>query len=644
MRCEAAQLTLSASLDERTPLPADVRVHVDGCPICSSFESGAWRVRELARFELAPPVPDMVAPIMLRVAREAQAPTARRPWTRSRDWRLTLLKPTAVALVVGFVIGVLVTGGGLIPRPARDTSALAAEVPRGLLGAARAIDGYQATFDITELHWTPAVPRRTFVARLWFRAPESFRVAVRDTTTYPSAAWPRNDEELVTDGRAWRISGSNPCPRQALPACPVAQRVQRTVTGRPPFDPSTIRPTDVIVPMTVLAALDRADVIGQAEVRGRAAVAVRLAYQDATPLFQSLRFLGSWRPFFPQDQVVLWLDRDTWFPLRYEVHPAAGPERALWASQNGFPKESPSVAVFTATERSLDATVLPPSSTFRVRGPGDRSDEAFRDGSSGGPEPRWMAGLTPWRSGTFQRSSARPFGEAVTAYARGLSWITVARVSGWDERRPFGVGPFAESVRLANGAGFYEPASSMDPRRVALHTNDGEFLIETNLPRSDLFHVAGSLPVGALPLPSSWRIQRWSGGVTEGGLTPGAALSMAGFPVSMPQRIPAGFRASVAQVTRAGAETTVVIVYRRANAEMDGVGLVLTESAGAALSPPQEAAVEAVEVRPGLSARWSPQRHLLEWVDAGVYRSLASPGLTLSELLEVARSFREARP
>ena len=131
------------------------------------------------------------------------------------------------------------------------------------------------------------------MAGLSFRAPESFRVDVRDTTRYPSAAWPRNDLRLVTDGRSWQASGPNPCPRNALPDCTDTGVAVRTLTGRPPFDPSSIRPTDVIVPMTVLAAEDRLQVLGGGRVAGHDAVAVGLAYQDATPLFQYLTFLGS---------------------------------------------------------------------------------------------------------------------------------------------------------------------------------------------------------------------------------------------------------------------------------------------------------------------------------------------------------------
>ena len=54
------------------------------------------------------------------------------------------------------------------------------------------------------------------------------------------------------------------------------------------------------------------------------------------------------------------------------------------------------------------------------------------------------------------------------------------------------------------------------------------------------------------------------------------------------------------------------------------------------------ATLVAVAIAPSLVGRWSPGRHLLEWVDGGVYRSLSAPALDLPTLLRVARSLRSA--
>jgi hypothetical protein len=651
-------------MDEHRLVGEGTRSHTASCPRCQAFLSRAWRIRELTRFEVAPAVTDLVPQIMALVRTEAQtAPASRRLVKRGfpparRVWRLAgppraprrrvvnhAWVPVAAAALVGFIVGAAVTAG-VLPRSAPIPTALAAEIPSKLLGAARALSGYRAAFEITELDWTRAVPKRTFVADVWFRAPEAFRVRVRDTTAYPSAAWPRNDLQLVTDGQSWRESGPSPCPRQALPVCPSTGPRTRTVTGRAPFDPSTILPTDVIVPMTVLAASDRVDVVGSGRVAGRDSVAVGMAYRDATPLFQYLQFLGSWRPFFPDDRVVLWLDRETWFPLRYEVFPAPGSERALWASQAGLPRESSDRSVFSATARSLDTERMPASSSFRVPGSAHAPSEGFSDR----PEPsmrrpRWTDGLPRWRSGAFV-GSGRGGGSmrrSVLAFADGLSWITVTRVTGWTGRMPFGVGAFAEPVRLRNGAGLYEAASATDPRRVFIHTRMDEWLVATNLPRAALLRSAGSLPVTGMEIPSSWRVHRWADGVTRTGLSPEQVVASAGFPVQTPTDVPRGYGAVSAEIARVGSDRTLTLVYRRPAAELGGIGMVLTESSAGVLPPPQEAAVQAVAVG-RTTARWSPQRHLLEWVDDGRYRSLSCLDLDLGTLVRVARSLREAHP
>ena len=60
--------------------------HLEGCAECRAFERGAWRLRERVRFEVAPAVPDLVEPIMLRRGRgldgSARPPRRRRPASR----------------------------------------------------------------------------------------------------------------------------------------------------------------------------------------------------------------------------------------------------------------------------------------------------------------------------------------------------------------------------------------------------------------------------------------------------------------------------------------------------------------------------------------------------------------------------------
>jgi hypothetical protein len=637
-------------MDESVGPHGEAEQHVAGCRRCRAFDEGAWRLRRLARYEVAPPVPDLLPEIMRRVGRELHRPDHRPPPAGPpiKPFPHRRIREIALAVAAGAVVGFVLTAGGLISPRSSSTAALAEEVPKDLVRAAADLQAYRATFHISELDWTRAVPHRTFVARLAFRAPESFSVRVTDTTPYPSDAWPRNDLRLVTDGRTWTVAGPNPCPRAALPACPEAAPMVRSIVRRVPFDAGSPMPTDVIVPMTVLAASDRVDVLGPDEVGGRPAIMVRLTYQDATPLFQYLRFLGSWRPFFPQDSVVVWLDRRTWFPLQYRAFPSPDPERRIWEAQNGLPREAAAQPVFSATATSLSTTPFP-SATFRARGAAGAIDEGFHDAAPGAVEgllavsPAWTAGLPLWRSGSFPRSDARPFDESVLAFARGLSWITMTRVVGWHRAMPFGVGGFAEQVRLAGrrGVGFYEPASATDPRRVAVHTAAAEFLISSNLPRAVLLRVASTVPALGLPQPPSWRVHRWAGGSVEEGLAPAEVIRRAGFAVLLPRSLPLGHRSATAALARTPAGLGVTFVFRRQVAEPNGTMVTLFQAQGQSLPPPTAPDELVVPLR-GTTARWSPDDHLLEWEEGGAYRSLAAPGLDLRAVLAVAQSLHAA--
>jgi hypothetical protein len=644
VRCDVAQRTIGEAMDDRKAVPALVETHRRSCRACTAFSLGAWRVRELSRFEVAPPVPDLVRSIMGQIEAEADTRRRRFAWPAPAQPLLRGRRRVAdMALAAGLIVGFLLTSG-LVPTERANRVALADEIPGELVRAAVALEGYRATFDITELHWTRAVPVRTFVADLAFLAPESFRVKVRDTTDYPSEEWPRNDLLLVTDGRGWRSVGPDPCPQAALPACPRDDPADHSVANRAPFDSRTAMPTDVIVPMTVLAASTRVEVVTSGQVAGRDAVAVELDYQDASSLFDYLRFLGSWRPFFPRDRVVLWLDRDTWFPLRYQVFPAPGAERSTWASQAGLPMEDPGSAVFTAEVRSI-STERPAEDLFTPGLHPPLLDQGFRE--SGAPadmvQPERTAGLSVWRSGRFERTSARPHDISITAYARGLTWLTLTHVREWTQPHLFGVGPFAEEEPIGpDGVGYYEPANPTEPRRLALHTSEGEVLIATNLPRATLISVAESLPVTGVPRPVGWRVHRGSNAVVKVGLNPEEAIAGLEFLVMVPSTLPAGYQPVSATTVSTPTSEGITIVYRRPAAELDGQGLRLYQSIGESLPPPTGADEQMVRVGEA-RGRWSPESRTLDWVDdQGVYRSLSGPSFDLTSLLEVAASLQPA--
>jgi hypothetical protein len=649
VRCEEAELAISVAMDSTDPRPEDVTKHAKGCPRCRGFEDAAVRLRKTVRLAAAPSVPDLAPAILDRLRERPQRhrTTAAAPGAKlgDRPWRLR--RAVAAGLVAGLVLGFGVTRSGLLPGQG-TTAALAAEVPRELVRAAVELRGYRATFDIIERNWTRQVPERTFVASVAFRAPEEFRADVRDTTRYPTASWPRNDLSLVTTGRSWRTSGPDPCPAADEPICAGGATSVREVIGRPPFDQETAMPSDIIVPMTVLAAQQRVPVVGQGTIDGRRAVEVGLSYQDASPLFRSFEFLGAWRPYFPQDRVRVWLDRVTWFPLRYAVYPAAGPERRLWAAQAGLPPESSSRAVFVAAVRAL-STSPPSQGTFAL--PSDTSmrsqvrDEGFRHlpppSAPGWIRPGSAGGLRLVDFGTFVRTVERPYEETVAAYSSGLAWLTVSRVTGWRADQAFGVGGFAERIVLPErkGIAYYEPATGSAPRRLAMHTTAGELLIASNLPAAALTRIAASLPEAGRELPVAWRTHRWPGGEVLGGLDPATAIRLAPFAAEMPAAIAGGYAPVAAQLTHMAGGTEITIVFRRGPAEIDGVGLQLSEAPGQSLPPPTDPAEEEVAIR-GVLGRWSPDQHLLEWARDGVYFSLSGPDFDLSEMLSVAASLR----
>jgi hypothetical protein len=310
----------------------------------------------------------------------------------------------------------------------------------------------------------------------------------------------------------------------------------------------------------------------------------------------------------------------------------------------GLPAEPSDRSVFGATVREL-STTMPAADRFTVHAGPEAVDEGFQDLSLPSPatcsasaSPIRLcqtAGLRLYRYGRFLRSPLRPYYESVLAYSRGLAWLTITRVQSWKQRALFGIGPFPETVKLEGdtGVAYYEPATASDPRRLALHTQRGEFLLATNLPRADLISAAMSMPVTGLSQPNGWRVHRWSGGVVEQG------VNDPGFPLLVPTYLPTGYAPVAAQTARTDRSTGVTLVYRRPAAELDGVGLILYQADGQNLAPPSSPDEQAVTVG-AVTGRWSPDQHLLEWLDQGVYRSLSGPAFDLSVLLKVAGSLR----
>lgn len=626
MRCDVAERELSAGLDGE-PLEERVRSHLETCPRCRHFEAEARRLRDAARLEPAPVVPDLVASIMERVEREPARP----------GWGREIAAFAAAAVVVALVAGGL-PGVRRGPLPVR-----ASEIAERVAAASREISAYRAVFDVIEHNFADEVPERRFEVRVAFRVPERFRAEVRDRTEYPSEAWPRNDVTLAVDRDRWSLSAPVTCPREALPACASGETRTLAVRGRAPFDGDAPLPTDAILPVKTLSGSGRLRVLGEGSVSGRPVIRVELDQRDATPLLAFLQAGGSWRPFFPLDRVEVSLDAETWFPLAYEVRAGAGAEREAWAVRNGLPAEEPGRVLLAVRARSFQDSV-PSDWRPRVRRSG-AVDRGFREVAPGGlaraagyepSVPTEVAGLESYRVGVVGTGAGAT--EVVTSYARGLSWLRIRETRSWDQEALFGdVGPLAARIRLpGGGVAYHEPPTAMLGRRLAIHAARTDLYLESNLPLERLLEVAGSMPVEGRPVPDAWRTRRLPGGTLEVGVKLEEAVRA--LPdLALPRALPAEYRLWTLHLFRGREGSAVTAFFRRSGGELDGTGIRLHQVERAGLAPPTDPGALAVRLR-GETGRYSPIRGELEWVEDGVYRSLRADGLDLDHLAQVAGS------
>ncbi|HZA26384.1 MAG TPA: zf-HC2 domain-containing protein [Actinomycetota bacterium] len=645
MRCETSQKELSARLDgaPNHRLSEALESHLATCARCRSFAAGAERIRELARIEPASPVPDLVPRIMAEVQRDGR----RRPVRQlvPREWRRY-----AAAFAAGAAAAALLVGG--LPGVRRGPDpALATEIPRLVFESSTLVTSYRATFDIRESNFAPAprlisFPVRRFVARVAFESPERFRAVIKDRTAYPAGRWPRNDLVLAVDRDRWSFRGPATCPRESLPDCAIDGRETRGVRGREPFDGDALLPADIVVPVRTLAGSDRVRLAGEGTILGRPVVIVELVYRDASPLFAYLHAGGSWRPFHPLDRVLVSLDRETWFPLAYEVRTAAGPERDRWSVQNSLPHEPAGKTVFVATATSFSTAPQPAgwrplARVTYLRDAGFRDESLAAAASRSGSRPMLPAdtgGLRPYRTGTFA-SGDRPRDEVLVSFVRGLTWLKIRQTRTWSQPEPFGdVGSLATPTRLRRGVAYYEPATAMLGRRLWIHGRGLDLYLESNLPRSDFLRVAASLPVRGEAAPREWLVRRLSGGLTVERTTLARARAAASF-MLLPSSLPHGYRPGPVHLVRIAGRTGVTMFFRRPGTELDGVGIRLHQADGEPLPPPVDPDVLAVRVR-GVVGRYSPLRAELEWVEDGAYRSLRGTALDLVGLLHVAESLR----
>jgi Putative zinc-finger len=639
MNHEQAERLLSARLDGERLAPraqAALDRHLETCAECRAFERGAYRLRESARLELAPAVPDLVGPIMAAVRAEPRQVARLREIRPKRTRRLIpRLAPVAAALLVGAITGSFLVGG---PWQRDGGSALAAnDVTEGIAAAAVRLDAYQATFAIRETHFSPEVPVRDLTMSVWFSAPERFRLDVVDDTDYPAPTTP-TDLRLVVNHATWYASGPAPCGTRR---CPMRESAVR---NRLPFSTSAPLPADLVLPVSTLTDPDRVTVLGRGTVLGRPAVQVEVPFERARPLFPFLEIGGAWRPFFPNDRVRIWLDERSWFPLRWEVFPATGAERDDWELRFGLPEEPSLRPVFSVT--ALDVGMgepddhvfeIPATATTRDQGARPvRLEDVERRVGFDPVAPASVAGLDLYRAVIPEKE---PRG-ALVAYADGLAYLTLGETRSWTGDSPFGsVGVQAEEVALSGGGvAYYEPASGERARRLSIHAAGTDLYLESNLSRTELLAAAASLPVEGLPMPDAWRV-RGSGDAVIERVTLAQARGAVAFPITLPRSLPQGFGLASVELVDAGNDVGMTLYFRDRDADA-GIGTIRLHLEPANALPPASSANQAM-VDVGslpIPGRYTPDRSQLEWIDTGIYRSLDAPGLSLDGLLGVARS------
>ena len=598
--CESVRVDLSARMDGEVgdARSRELDAHLEGCADCRSYEASLRQVKRAIRLQPAHEVPDLAPRIMEAIA--ADAPSAR----PIPLWRTRL----RIALVAA-AIGALVMAGAAIPFRDSPVDTATADIAHEIHAAARELTGYHARYEMTERGWHPDVGTRSFEAEVWFAAPETLKLQVRDRTDYPDARWPVNDVDLVADQKTWWIREPSSCPPAALPGCAIRPGVEeRRLINRQPFDGTSALPTDIILPLETIGASEGVTVVGQEEIAGRDAQHVTLSYWQAVPLVRSLQPGGSWVPFAPLDKVDLWLDAETWFPLRLLVTGAEGSRS------------------FEVVATSFDQPQGFPSGTFDAPPSGIVRDGGFAPsrGSSAKLQPSYRAGLSEYRAGVTSD------GQSLITYSRGMSWLKVATDAA---RRPSFTAASAEIVRVGRGFGLYQPANESLRRRIDIFGRDAHVHLESNLARDELMRIASSLDVRGLRFD---RIREGAGSVViRLGFEKAAALPFA----EVPTYLPPGYRSSSALLSRSPRGSRLTMFYRRAEAEFEGFGIRLTQARGFTSLPPSSEDLVGVSIG-DLRARWSAERSELEWVEDGVYRALAVPAFDLDTAVRIAASLR----
>lgn len=616
MACDRIRVELSARLDGEITAAVSARLdeHLATCSACRAYEERIKSVRRTLRVQPIEALPDLAPRVMAKI-REERSPKQGVAW--GERFRIAAIAAAAAALVL---FGAT--------QPFRDLPAdiaTAGEIADGVRSAARQLDAYRAEFRIQEIGWHPEIAERSFEVEIAFRAPEDLHLVMEDRTRYPSPGWPKNDYELVADAERWWIEESSSCPEQGLPACAAPTTwagviERRTVLNRQPFDGTTPLPTDMIVPLESLASSDAFQVVGPDRVLDRSTIRVALEYRYAQPLIDSLQVGGAWRPFHPRDRVDVWLDDQSWFPLRYEVTAIDSTDRHQWAQRLGL-EDAPGTILLSVVAASFGEPEDLTDAIFDVPVGGIRRDGGFRSKALA----TRRAPIDPPADLDLYRAG-RAADQVIRAYSDGMTYLKVTT----EPRAGVPLPLTAEELHLDGAVVYYHPANLMSGRRIDLFGPKMHVRLESNLERADLIALARTASVQGRSIP---RVVE-SGTTTVRRVDPMRALERVDHALR-PTYLPTGYRPAAALRSDSPATLSITVYFRHPEAEFEGEGIRLVQTLGIEFLPPSSEEFLELELDAG-RARWSTERGELEWIDGDVYRAVAVPSGDLATAVAIA--------
>ena len=406
---------------------------------------------------------------------------------------------------------------------------------------------------------------------------------------------------VALDRRGYRIS----LDAISLPhpgGCPEGEPRTRITRGRDPFSVMVPAPLDAVVPSSVLRNGIEPERFVSGDLLGRPTLGFIVTAAQAGSLLDAYFEVGNWREVHPTDPVAIWLDRDSFIPLRVAVSPGGSTDRALWAARRGYVDEpgTPYLVVeYVAVDLTGEVAITGPG------GEGAEVDAGFR--SDPNLVPPADPGLPLVVAGTVRGRVTT----TVWAWSDGRAWIRLDLTEEWAGPGLFGND--GSAVREIGGPGGPVFASGGGDK-VYVHGDGFDALITGSVASAALEELASKLPGVRLSLPADW---------------PEAPAELE---ATARAWLPSGLAEYSEPIVRASGETVQVDLFAAG-----GRSVRIVSRPASLLSPPLDPDARAVEVR-GTTGRYSPMLGLLEWTEGETSVSIGSADASLDELLAIAAS------